>query len=698
MGIMTFLRNRAGALLVGAIGVAIVAFLVGDALTTGQRLMGAASTVVGTIDGQDIQYNEFNQKVEQTSAQYKQQSGGSSNPYMQAMAVDQVWQSEVASIVLGKEFENVGLSISGDELFDLIQGKNPSPLILQYFGNPQTGQFDRTAVMTSLKSREKDRNLAEQWLLLEKEIEKQALQQKYSKLISNSVYVTTLEANDDYNNRNKLVNFSYVNLDFSSILDADIKLDESDYKAYYDKHKNSFDNPQESRDFQFVSFKLVPTAADSLLIKTQVEKLAEEFKTTPSDSLFAANNSDVKVPYTYLGKGKLDPSIDSVIFNYPAGSFYGPILKGGSYKLVKVVDNRFSPDSVKASHILLNPAQLGGNDKALKLADSLLTLAKGGQDFAELAKKFSVDGSKEKGGELGSFARGAMVPEFENAAFNGRPGEIKIVKSQFGIHILKIEKQIGNSKVVKVAYIEKNVVPSQKTRDIAYKKASNFLNEVKADNFSSLAEKQGLTVSLADKITASQGFAPGLENPRPVIKDVYDAKKGDVLKQVYTMDDAFVVAQLTAIHPKGLLTLEDVKRQIEPQVRNDKKAKALIEKMDKALAGASTIDAVAQKLGKTATPVENLVFANPIIPGLSQENTVVGAVFGSQAGKLSKAIKGERGVYAFVVNGFTNPSPMSNTYKQKESMLSGISQRALGAAFQVLQDKVDIKDNRVKFY
>jgi peptidyl-prolyl cis-trans isomerase D len=698
MGIMTFLRNRAGALLVGAIGVAIVAFLVGDALSTGKRLSQAASSVVGTIDGQDIQYNQFNTKVEQTSAQFKQQSGGVSNPYMQSMAVDQVWQSEVANVVLTQEFDRVGLSVSADELFDLVQGRNPSPLIMQYFGNPQTGQFDRNAVMTSLKSREKDPNLAQQWLLLEKEIEKQALQQKYSKLISNSVYVTNLEANDDYTNRNKLANFDYVNLDYSSILDANVKLEDADFKAYYEEHKNSFENPQETRDFQYVSFAITPTAADSALIKTQVDKLAADFKTTPNDSLFSANNSDVKIPYNYIGKGKLDPSVDSVIFNYPAGSFYGPVLKGGSYKIIKAIDNRFSPDSVKAAHILINPAQVGGEEKALKLADSLKALVIAGRNFGELAKKYSVDGSKDKGGDLGSFARGVMVPEFENAAFNGRPGDIKIVKSQFGVHVLKIEKQVGSSKVVKLAYVEKTVVPSQKTRDIAYKKATSFLAAVNSENFKTLAEKEKVNVALADRITATQGFAPGLDNPRQLIRDMYEADKGDVLKTVYNMDNAFVVAQLTNISPKGFLSLDAVKKQIEPQVRDAKKAKMLIEKMDAALAGASNLEAVAKKLGRTVNATQNLVFANPVLPGLSQETAVVGTVFGSQPNKISKAIKGDRGVYAIVVKAFTTPAPMANTFKQKQTMAASQGQRSLGAAFQALQDQVEIKDNRVKFY
>jgi peptidyl-prolyl cis-trans isomerase D len=699
MGLMTFMRTKMGYFLVGGIAVVLALFVLEPLLQQGGAIWGASSrTVVGSIDGKEVKYDEFNAKVDQTVAQFKQQYGGVMNPQMQAMAVDQAWQSEIAGIILGKEFDRVGLTVSADELYDLVQGKKPSPLILQYFGNPQTGEFDRAAVMNSLKSKSKDPNLSKQWGLLETEIERQALQQKYTKLISNSVYVTTLEANDEYINRNKLVNFKYVNLDYSSILDANVKLTDADYKEYYDANKKRFDNPQETRDFQYVSFGIQPTAADTAIVKSQVEKLASDFRITPNDSLFAANNSDVKIPYAYIGKGKLDAAVDSVIFNYPVGSFYGPKFSGNSYKLVKVVDSRYSPDSVKASHILIDPSKVGGDDKAFKLADSLKKLAQSGSNFGDLAKQYSVDGSKDSGGELGTFGRGAMVAAFENAAFDGKPGDIKVVRSQFGVHVIKIEKQVGSSKVVKLAYIEKTLAPSQKTRDAAYKKANAFLSEVKSDNFSALAQKQGYNVALADRITSTQGYAPGLDNPRQLIRDIYAADKGKVLPQVYNMDNAYVVAQLTSIKPKGQLSLEDVKKQIEPQVLSAKKGKLLSEKLEKALTGSANIEAVAQKVGKTVAPVQNMVFANPIIPGLSQENKVVGAVFGSQVGKLSKVITGERGVYVFTVEGFTNPAPLANTFKQKETMLMNISQRSLGSAFQALQEKSDIKDNRVKFY
>ena len=232
MGLMTFLRNRAGFILVGAIGFAIVAFLVGDAINVGKPFWAASQKVVGSVDGEEISIDEFGTKVDQNLQQFKQQYGGSANPQMTAMAVDNAWNGELATILLSKEYRRLGLGISGDELFDLIQGKNPSPLIVQYFGNPQTGQIDRAAVINSLKQQGANPQLKQQWDLLQVEIEKQGLEQKYGNLIKNSVYVTSLEANDEYQNRNKLANFSYVSLDYASIPDASVKPTESDYSDY----------------------------------------------------------------------------------------------------------------------------------------------------------------------------------------------------------------------------------------------------------------------------------------------------------------------------------------------------------------------------------------------------------------------------------------------------------------------------------
>jgi len=173
---------------------------------------------------------------------------------------------------------------------------------------------------------------------------------------------------------------------------------------------------------------------------------------------------------------------------------------------------------------------------------------------------------------------------------------------------------------------------------------------------------------------------------------------GDVSDQVFETGDQFVIAKLTDVKEKGTLSLAQIKKQIEPQVIKEVKANRLEEKLNQALAGASSLEQVAQKVSKIVVPVENLVFANPILPGVGQENKLVGAIFGAQPAKLSKAIRGESGVYAFVVNGFSNSAPLLNPAKQKQQLVQYLYQRGGGAAFGVLRDQADVKDYRVKFF
>ena len=316
-----------------------------------------------------------------------------------------------------------------------------------------------------------------------------------------------------------------------------------------------------------------------------------------------------------------------------------------------------------------------------------------------MAKEFGTDGSKDSGGDLGTFARGAMVPKFEEAVFNGSVGQIFTLETQFGVHVIEIQKQIGSSKVVKVAIVDKQIAPSSQTEQAAYQKAQSFIASVKNQKeFEEVAQKQGTVKLVADDVTPLQGGLPGLDDARSIVRWAYQADKGDISNEIFTVGSKYVVAVLTEIKPEGTLSLDQVKKSIEPSVINLVKGRMLKEKADKALTGASNLAQVAQKLGVSTSNVENIVFANPIIPGYSQENKVVGAIFGSQPNKISKSIVGDRGVYVYSVKAFTEPAPFTNAAKTKETLAQNLSTQADGAVFQVLKEKAKIKDLRAKFY
>jgi peptidyl-prolyl cis-trans isomerase D len=699
MGVMGFLRNRAGVIIVIAIGFAIVAFLLSDAIRSGKGFIADSQSEVGKVAGETISYKDFNARVEQNSQQFKQQMG-SLNAQMTGYVVENTWNQTVSGIILKKQTDKLGLSVGQTELFDLIFD-NPTQQVKQIFTNQQTGQFDRATAVNSRKSADTDPSgqLKAQWVQLEDNVQQQRINEKYINLVKNGVYVNTLDAKDDYTNKNKLVNFEYAYVAYASVPDAEVKITDADYKEYYEQNKYKYKNPTETRTFEYVAFDASPSAQDTAEAKVKIEKIAAGLKTTTNDSLFVAINSDKKTPLIYQKKGSLEPSLDSIMFNAAKGDVYGPFISNGSYKVAKLIDSRMSPDSVKARHILINPAAEGGLDKAKSKADSLKKLIQGGADFAALAAKYGTDGSKDKGGDLGTFARGAMIPAFENAVFDGKPGQVLVVNTQFGVHVIQIEKQIGLSRVAKIAVIDKAIVPSSATEQAAYQKAQSFLSGVSSiQQFEENAQKQGLNKKVGENVGPLQASLPGLDDSRKLIKWAFGADKGTVSNEIFDIGVKYVVAVLTTVKPEGTLSLEDVKKQIEPDVKRIVQGKVLKTKFESALSGAASLAQVAQKLGTPVVPVENVVFANPVIPAVAQENKVIGSIFGAQPNKLSKAIDGDRGVYVYTVKSFTNPPALTNLLKVKNQMEQTISQQVDQAVFEVLKKKADIKDNRAKFY
>src|SRR5690606_22673507 len=359
MGIMTFLRNRAGTVMVFAIGFAIVAFLLGDLMGSGVTMFGGNPNEIGQIDGESIDYQTFNSEVEANSNNMAQQMGGTVNPQMRSYIIDNVWNQNLSRKLLNEEVERIGLDVGRNELNDLVSGQNPSQLLVPYFTNPETGEFDRNQLnifLTNVQNEPANSEQKQQWGYLLEGVRANRLQEKYNNLIQNSIYVTTLEAQEDFTQKNKLANFSYVLMDYASIPDSDIQPTDADFKSYYDEHKAAYKNREETRSIEFVIIDSSPTAQDTLLVKGEIEERMEGLRTTDNDSLYASINSETKYPVSYRQRGSLAPVLDSAIFSANKGDIVGPFLNNGVYEIAKVLDTRLSPDSVDASHILLNPA------------------------------------------------------------------------------------------------------------------------------------------------------------------------------------------------------------------------------------------------------------------------------------------------------------------------------------------------------
>ncbi len=698
MGVMTFLRERAGLLMIALIGLSIVAFLVSDASRMGGSLFRDSGTTVGVVGGEKISESDYNLRLQQQVEQAKQQYGQASLPaQMMGYVNEQTWNQVVTQMVLASQVTKAGLQTSATELSDLVLGRDPDARVKQAFTDPKTGSFDPASVRNFLRNLDKNADTKKRWLELEKEISDTHGLQKYVSLLQGGIYTTSLENVLDYSMPEK-VSIKYALLDYSRIADAKVNLSENDLSTYYNENINKYQSKENTASIDFVSINASPSNADSLNAKADIAKAVTEFKTTKNDSLFTSLNSDSKLPVRFFKKGQLSALLETNLQNALPGTVYGPYFENGSFKAAKLIAVKDMPDSVKSRHILLAPQKGETLEILTKRADSLRSLLNKGASFAEMAAKYSGDkGSAVKGGELGFIALGSLVKPFEDFIFNGRKGETGTVTTQYGVHIIQIEDQKNISKALEVAQIDRSFNPSSKTVQATYSKATAFLGSLDPKDPQSLsvqARKAGLNVRTAEDIKGSDQTLAGLESARKVVQWAFTKKTGD-LSEVFDLGNNFVVARLVSTRKKGAIPFDQIRKQVKADAMLSKKGELLNAQLVDA--GKGGFAALTGKLGLTAVIADSLDFANATIGKNFQEPKLVGAAFGAALNKPAKPVTGERGVYAFEVTAIM-PQQVKDAKAQKDRISQNLKSQAANSAIEALKEKADIQDNRSKFF
>jgi peptidyl-prolyl cis-trans isomerase D len=689
------IRSRAG-LLVGIVMFALLAFVLGDLLKSGNSFFGDSPTEMGKIGDKKVDVQEFEAKLElaKKSMQQQQQKAELDEASVD-MLRNQVWNQMVYETVMSKQFEELGVQVGSDELLDMVSGKNPHPQVVQAFTDPKTGQFTPGAVTEFLKKLDVNTEQGQQWLQFEKGIKAERVNNKYNTLVKAGMYITKAEARTNYVDMNRLAKFQYVTKRYSDVSDSTVKFDDSDLKTYYNAHKNKYKQEEPTRSFDYVVFEPVPSTEDLKAANDEIAKIATEFAATKEDSSFVQSNSDGQPNLAFVKKGALGPMLDSMMFGATVGYVYGPYNDGGALKVAKLMNTKNVADSVKARHILIKP--IGGDMAKAKIkADSLKKMIIDKKvPFEVLAATASEDeGSKVKGGDLGWFQDGMMVKPFNDACFNGKVSEIVVVESQFGVHIIQIMGKGAEGKRVQVGIVERAVRPSNKTFQSFYAKAADFSGKnTSVEAFDKAIVDGGLNKRIASDIKQLDRNIPGITGARELIKWAYKADK-NTISSVYDIDGKYVIAKLTNVKEKGISTLESVKEQVEIEVRKEKKAAQFLKELE----GATTLDAAATKLKATVQTAENTNFGSGYIPGLGREVDVTAFVFTGKKGAVSKGIKGDNGVYMIKVEDVVEAKPSTDNYKQNKDILNNqMKQRAEYELFNALKDKIEIKDNRAKF-
>nr|MBP6533368.1 SurA N-terminal domain-containing protein [Bacteroidia bacterium] len=432
MAVITRIRKRVG-LLIGFVGVSMILFILGDLVTSNSGLLQGGSDVVGVIAGEKVQYQEYNRRVETLTENYKINTKNENvDQNTQDMLREQAWGMFVTDNTTGKEIKKLGLTCSAGELYDMCVGTNPHPQIKQAFTDPKTGVFDPANVIKFLKDLpNRDENTQRQWKTFEDAIAEERVSTKYKDLIKAGLFVTGEEAKRNFEEAQKNASIRFARLDLNTIPDSSVKVEDSDLSSYYNANQQKYKQAETIRKVEYITFDVNPSPEDRAAVLASIQTLGAEYAATSDNLSFVSQNTDGAVDTTYHAKGTLPVMVDTALFNAAIGTIVGPYEEGNSVKVSKLTGDKVVSDSVKARHILINIMD-GDSTKAMATADSLKNAVKKGAKFADLAMMFSKDqGSAIKGGDLGWFRQGMMVPTFNDACFNGKKGDMPIVTSQF---------------------------------------------------------------------------------------------------------------------------------------------------------------------------------------------------------------------------------------------------------------------------
>jgi peptidyl-prolyl cis-trans isomerase D len=705
MSALQFLREKAGVLVAGLIGLSLFIFVISDFFGRGSQTRGKQRKYyeIGQIGGEYISYQDYEARLQNLLEIYKLSGKSNVDEATNESLREQTWQQMVREKILDPQYKKLGLGVSTEELDELVLGNKPHQIVQQLFTDQQTGTFNKSFLVNFLKQTEVDETAKKYWLFFENEIVNDRTNTKYNNLVSKGLFITSKQTEFEKNLTTNTVDFSYVLKNYASIPDSSIKIHQSDLEAYYAKHKNNYKRTA-LRDIEYVTFDVVPSEEDTKQTEQWINKTKEDFVNAPDPVQFINLSADSRYIGFFVPFTGVPENLKDFVKREDLKTIFGPYIENGSYKIAKLIAVADRPDSVHVRHILLSTGKTRTLETAQHQADSLVKLIKAGSSFEALAMANSDDqGSAKIGGDLGWFPEGRMVVPFNNACFSGKKGDIKTAETTFGIHIIEIMGQSKDSRKYNIGFIDRKIMPGSLTNQKAYSEASQFAgtNDTYEKFTKSIAENK-LNKRVANDIAPQQKTLPGLDNPRSLIMSLFQAEKGKIIldnsqQAVFEIGDKYVVAYCTKIQEDGIAPQKDVENDIRFAILKDKKADLLSAEFNKNNTAGKTIDDIARSMGLTIQEATQINFRSYTIPGAGTEPALIAAASAAKQGVVSGPVKGSNGVYMLAVNNLT-ATQGEDTKLLHDRLKTTYQMRGTYEAYDALRKAANIIDKRYKFY
>lgn len=689
MAVLNSIRKR-GVFLILIIALALFSFILSDIINKGSSA-ASVQNVVATVNGTEILREDFMTQVDE----YQRNLGPNAAA---SQAMNLVWDRQLKSLLYDQQVKALGLTISEEQLNDQLRmtlANNPT-------FQDENGLYSDARLLEYMAAIQNNARAKQQWDTFLKGVRESLGQSTYATLVASGMEVSMADGEQLYRFENDKIDIEYLHVPYSSIADEDVTVSESEIKTYIREHAQDFEvDPMV--DLEYVIFEESASNEDMEAQKEDLTALIDGFNAADDVAFYVNDNSDQNFVDQWVRKEGMAQILRDSLLALPEGDVYGPYRDGSNFKMSKVVATMQMPDSVEARHILI-PVGLSRADsitrspaEALAFADSLYAeLKKNRRKFADFVRAHSSDlGSVEKGGHYDYFGYNTMVAPFRDFCFEGRTGDLGVVESQFGVHIIEIEGQKEKSTAYKVATISREIEPSEATLSLVFSESAKFEEAARNEGFSVAADQKGLTPRPVNRIGALDANIPGIGNNRSIINWAFqgDVAVGDVKR--FNLNESYVVAQVTRKSTeKALMSVAEASATVTPILRKQKKAQIIRQ----GLSG-TTLQELASSQNVTVKTASALTRATPTIAGAGTEPVVVGAAFGVGALNTTELIDGETGVFKVRVLSEQPAVDLENYSSYVNQIKSGLLVNAINTRiFNALKAIADIEDNRADFY
>ncbi|HIZ85462.1 MAG TPA: SurA N-terminal domain-containing protein [Candidatus Coprenecus stercoravium] len=697
MAVLEKIRVKLGILITVLIAVALLSFII-DPQTLETTLSYFSSKYdVGKVDGKKIRYNDFQKEVDYYTNIYTLTTGSQSVSEEAMRSINEsAWQSIISERYVVPQMRKAGISVGEDELVDLSQGKEISPVLAQdpvFFD--ATGSFSREKLLEFIHAIPGDPsgNLAQYWNFLQQNMTTQQYFTKYTSMLSGSDIITPVELRRQIEENNTSSDVEFVLVPFGFKVDTTITVTNKEIQDYYNAHKENY-RQTASRDVEFVAYEVVPSEADIQAAEDDINEVYEEFSTTSNLKSFLSLNSDTPLLEYYYKKGELEnefPEIDEFAFSRNPGVM--PVFrKDNTFYAVRVSDVKNMSDSAYVRHILLSY-------DSEALADSLVNVLNHGGDFSDLASRFSLDQNPNvpEPGDLGWLTQTSMIPGMQGV-LSMRPGSIEKMETDYGLHIVTVKERTTPVKKVQLAILTKEALPSKETFQDFYAKANDLASrcEGKLENFEKITAEENLPVVPANRVAESARQLSRYDDVREVIRWIYDdkTKVGDVSPIITVNNDVYFVVALKEIREEGYAPVNSVASSITYILTNQKRAEKAKAETAARIAGLTDINVIADTLGQTVSTKDGITFGS--MSGSSTDPSFIGAVAGAEPGVISGPVAGNIGVYVFKVN--NRETGAFYTEDDARIKAAQVESYQLNSIPSIFSKRAEIKDNRARFY